>query len=243
MCDVLTGVYDNTCRMAKTPTRQSSFDSISTNNTNRKVSSSMHNHTPIEGIKNNESDFQNITSTNMKKEGKQVTGYNYHLRKDVVVKTIFRKARKHHVVRFKCFYDYTKLKWSNKIDAEQILMNKIDEYLRLYYPSHLCSDMRVLFLSFLDPKCRYVGKTYDTQRIRTLVYMLIYKFNRSVIEELFSIPQFMLLITEFVETPNVMTNFKPSEKTQSAYRKQINVLKSVCQNTSRVTSRILITLL
>lgn len=108
---------------------------------------------------------------------------NYHLRKDVIYKTIFRAVRKHQITRFRDFFDYTKIRWTRISYGSSLLIKKIDEYVE----NEFCdSDTEVkkydiikYFLrSFLDPKNKHISMHYKDEHIHKLVYDLIYKFSK-----------------------------------------------------------------
>ena len=166
----------------------------------------------------------------------------YRLRKDVVSKSIFRKARKFLVLKFKQFHDYTKLRRKNICK----LLEKIDEFINIYYPDNFTEDMRIFVLAFLDPKSKYIAKTPETSRIRNLGYNLVYKFSRIVIEELFTFPEFSILISEFVKCENTINQLMDgtdNEAARESYTKEIDLMRNICMNPNSMASKLLISLL
>jgi len=163
-------------------------------------------------------------------------------RKDVVTKTIFRRARKFFVLKFKQFHDYTKLRHKNNCK----LLENIVEFIKIYHPDCNTESMRVLVLAFLDPKSKYIAKTPETSRIRNLGYNLVYKFSRITIEELFTFPEFSILISEFVKCENTINQLMDgtdNEAARESYTKEIDLMRNICMNPNSMASKLLISLL
>ena len=158
-----------------------------------------------------------------------------------------RSMRKYYFNEFKSDFDFTKI--NGLTEASTPPSNgctQAREYLTKKF-KHPCSrEMIYLLLSLMDPKSKYFILPEDVQELRSLVFKLLYKFNRSTLEEMITIPHFIEFLTKFIRTPSLIgkeIKIRNDEEWKMAYQRQLDLFKMICKCNSIKLSKILLTFL
>ena len=171
----------------------------------------------------------------------------YYLRKDVITKSILRSVRKYYFNEFKLEFDFTKINGLTEASTSSSKgYTKAREYLTKKF-KHPCSrEIIYLLLSLMDPQGKYFILPEDVQELRSLVFKLLYKFNRPTLEEMITKPHFIEFFTKFIRTPSLIgkeIKVRDDEECKMAYQRQLDLFKMICKCNSIKLSKILLTFL
>ena len=174
-------------------------------------------HNPlIENLKEDESDESNSPE--------------YHIRKDVVIKNIFRTFKKFYWLQFYKFYDFTKKKMSRVHPSELEITQKVKKYTAKTFGDQDDVSLVALIIALLDPKGKYTQQEGIYETMRQLVMNFFFKFNKRHLYDLFQIPQFITLMKYFLDHQDVnsmIPRFRNNPKTLKTYSNNIQALKAI----------------
>ena len=168
----------------------------------------------------------------------------YHVRRDVIFKTIFRTIRKYYLKDFKSLHDFTKD--SGYILIREISEVKMREYLRDNFERNNTKIMKWIFTSILDPHAKHFELDASGSKIRDLVFKILYRFNRQVMEELLGYEEFIELISKplnQLSMIDLLMNHREDEEIKKAYIKQLDLLKNICISEAATIPKILLNFL
>ena len=184
-----------------------------------------------------------VLSKKRKKTGNET---HYHLRKDVITKTIFRAARKYYIRKFKSFYDFTKLSQSGYEDLQNETREKVRVYLRKLFGEQTSEVLNAIFIAILDPKGIHIALESEGEEFRELVFKLLFKFNKANMEQLMMYREFIKLISVFLNEPElirIIVKTHRDKATEKAYQRQWDLMKTICESDSSIIPKILLTFL
>lgn len=115
--------------------------------------------------------------------------------------------RKYYFNEFKAYYDFTKV--NALIEASTPTSKcfvRAREYLAMKFNKNCTNDMVGLLLCLLDPNGKFFILSEDYHELRSLVYKLLYKYNRPTLEEIIVVPHFIEFFTKFIRIPSLIGN-------------------------------------
>ena len=171
---------------------------------------------------------------------------HYHLRKDVITKTIFRAARKYFIKRFKAFYNFTKLSRAGFEELQIEIREKVRVFLRKLFREDISEVLSAIFIAVLDPKGIHIALETEGEEFRDLVYKLLFKFNKANMEQLMMYKEFIKLMSIFLREPDLVKIIVKSHRdkaTEKAYQRQCDLMKTICESDSSIIPKILLTFL
>lgn len=160
----------------------------------------------------------------------------FHLRQDVITKTIFRSLRKYYLKDFRAYFDFTKETSLNHQNEDEKLLKKADSYLTKTVGEYVSEKTKIYLLSLLDTKRRFISLNRTNEDIRQRLAGLLYTFNKNKMEELMATPEFCALVLYFLtqeEIINTVVKVRSDQMTLRAYTEQIERLKLQCLATIR----------
>lgn len=125
----------------------------------------------------------------VKQKGSSLSRRKYHIRKDVIIKTIFRAMRKYHVSKFRDYSCNSKGSSAVSGSSDQ-LMTGIHQYVEEKYPQCNTEKMRAFVTSFIDLKSHTDSEPQEVKEIRELVSGMIYNFNKDCMVRTFMYAEF-----------------------------------------------------
>ena len=154
----------------------------------------------------------------------------YHLRQDVIVKIIFRSMRKYYLKEFKAFFDFTKCSSYNNSDTNGVLLRQINKYLDEKFGESKLENMAIYFISIIDIKEKFISISDEHRELKETISGLLYCYNKPKLLKLIKIPQFAMLLLNFLNIRNILRlviKYKSDDEVVCTYSEQIQTLK--CQ--------------
>ena len=124
--------------------------------------------------------------------------------------------------------------------------HSIKEYLQKKFNKNYTNTMIVIFASILDPQGKQFRQRDTGTHIRELIFKLLYRFNRLVMEELLGYEEFIELIRDPLDLPNLIEMLmgnRDNEEIRQQFMKQVEMLKNVCISEAATIPKILLTYL
>ena len=160
----------------------------------------------------------------------QIRDPEYHNRKDVVIKNIFRTFRKFFALKFRHFYDFTKKKMSRIHPSESEIIDCVKEYVSRTFGSEDNVTTIALIVALLDPKGKYTHQRGIFALMKEHVCRFLFKFNKKHLYELFQIPQFITLMRYFlnqVDVDTLIPRYRRDLDTFGTYTRQIETIRKI----------------
>ena len=179
---------------------------------------------------NYDASYQSNSFECQSEEFKEAKDPEYHIRKDVVIKNIFRAFRRFYSIQFKSFYDFTKKKISKYCPSELEIIEWARKYVLNAFGTKDNTTSIALILAILDPTGKYTKQNGIYESMRQYISRLIFKFNKRILHELFQIPEFITILLHFlnkIEIKKVIYRFRDEEKTFEIYSKQMEKIREV----------------
>jgi hypothetical protein len=152
----------------------------------------------------------------------------FHLRQDVITKTIFRSMRKYYVKEFKPYFDFTK-QTSHSVLDDEVLLTKAQTFIKTSIGEPVSDQASRYLISLLDTKAKFA--TEKSENIRVKMSALLYNFNKSRMEEMMKAKEFCALVLYFICQEDIISKIvkRVDPATVNAYESQIENLEEQCK--------------
>ena len=170
----------------------------------------------------------------------QIRDTEYHNRKDVVIKNIFRTFRKFYALKFRHFYDFTKKKMSRIHPSELEIIEYVKDYVSRTFGEDKNVTVISLIVALLDPKGKYTQQRGIFSLMKEHVCKILFKFNKRHLFEIFQLPQFITLMKYFlneVDVDTLIPRFRRDLDTFRIYARQIDTIRRLCMSERLASSK------
>ena len=178
---------------------------------------------------------------NQKEESSnEINNPGYHIRKDVVIKNIFRSFRRFYWLQFSKFYDFSKKKMSRNHPSEIEIVNKVKRYVKKTFKEEDDEFLVALIVALLDPKGRYTEQKGVYEIMKQYVMNFFFKFNKKHLYDLFQISQFITLMKYFLnhhDVNSMIPRYHNNIETLNAYSNNIQILNTICTDQAKLSSK------
>ena len=128
----------------------------------------------------------------------------YHLRQDVIVKTIFRCMRKHYMKDFKAFFDFSKCNSDNNFDTNVELFRQINRYLEAKFGDIILDNVTIFIISIIHIKEKFMLISARHREIKEIIFSLLYCYSKPKLLNLIKISQFVMVMLSFLNKLNIL---------------------------------------
>ena len=124
-------------------------------------------------------------------------------RPDVIYKTILRSFKKYYLNEFNELTDFRRKK--RRINSLDILLEHTNEYINLKITDNPYEDLGVFIVALIQPKVDgNVRADSKLIQLSSIVKDVLYRFNKSKMNDLLSYPQFSFILKKFLNIPNLL---------------------------------------
>ena len=126
---------------------------------------------------------------------------------------------------------------------KEISEQEVREYLQEKFSNNSTNRMVIIFAAILDPQGKMFKLKEKDSQIRELTFKLLYRFSRSVMEELLGYQEFIELISIPLNLPdiiNMLMGNRDDEEVRKLFIKQVEMLNSICINEATKIPKILL---
>ena len=134
-------------------------------------------------------------------------------------------------------------KESGYLWMKEISEQEVREYLQEKFSNNSTNRMVIIFAAILDPQGKMFKLKEKDSQIRELTFKLLYRFSRSVMEELLGYQEFIELISIPLNLPdiiNMLMGNRDDEEVRKLFIKQVEMLNSICINEATKIPKILL---
>ena len=143
-------------------------------------------------------------------------------------------------MQFKSFYDFTKKKVSRYRPSEHEIIEWVRKYVSDTFGTTNNVSSVALIVAILDPTGKYTKQKGIYESKRQHVSGLLFKFNKRVLHELFQIPEFIVILLQFldnIDIKRIIPRFRDDEKTFEIYSKQVEKIREVSMDKRMYSSK------
>jgi len=124
-------------------------------------------------------------------------------RPDVIYKTILRSFKKYYLSEFNDVTDYKRKK--RRISNHSFLIDMANEYVQDRIPESEYEDLGLFITALVQPKLPSgMESNSRLMELSNIVCEVLYRFNKSKMNDLLSYPQFSFILKKFLSIPNLL---------------------------------------
>ena len=116
---------------------------------------------------------------------------------------------------------------------KEISEQGVREYLQEKFSNKNTNRMAIIFAAILDPQGKMFKLKERDSQIRELTFKLLYRFSRSVMEELLGYQEFIELISIPLSLPDIISMLmgnRDDEEVRKLFINQVEMLHRICIN-------------
>ena len=134
-------------------------------------------------------------------------------------------------------------KESGYLWMKEISEQGVREYLQEKFSNKNTNRMAIIFAAILDPQGKMFKLKERDRQIRELTFKLLYRFSRSVMEELLGYQEFIELISIPLSLPDIISMLmgnRDDEEVRKLFINQVEMLHRICINEAAKTPKFLL---